>query len=81
MANQKSIIYEANIIGASRFFVFVKLKLFPIEGVIPRNEFFKNKLKNRARQDCKTINELEGQRVEVKLKSASPHNGTIHFSL
>ncbi|OUX43132.1 hypothetical protein CBE37_02595 [bacterium TMED277] len=81
MANQKSISYEANIIGASRFFVFVRLKLYPIEGVIPKNEFFKNKLKNLARQDTKTLNELGGQRVEVKLNSASPHNGTIYFSL
>ena len=28
IANQKSIIHEANIIGASRFYVFIRLKLF-----------------------------------------------------
>ncbi len=81
MSNQKSVSHEANIIGTSRFFVFVRLKLFPIEGVIPKNEFLKNKLKNWSVQDTKTLNDIGGQRVEVKLSSASPHNGTIYFSL
>ena len=81
MTNQRGISYEANIIGASRFFVFVKLKLFPIEGVIQRNESLKNKFKKWARQDSEIFNNLEGQTVKVKLSSSSPHNGTIHFSL
>ena len=81
MSNQKSIIHEANIIGASRFYVFVRLKLFPIEGVIPRNEFLKRKLKKWFKPGTNILNDLEGHSVKVKLCSASPHNGTIYFSL
>ncbi len=81
MTNKNRIILEATIIGASRFYVFVRLKLFPIEGVIPRNEFLKSKLKKWAKPDTKILNDLGGQSVKVKLDSASPHNGTIYFSL
>ena len=81
MSNQKSIIHEGNIIGVSRFYVFVRLKLFPIEGVIPRNEFLKRKLKKWFKPGTNILNDLEGHSVKVKLGSASPHNGTIYFSL
>jgi len=81
MTSKNNIIHEATIIGASRFYVFVRLKLFPIEGVIPKNEFLKSKLKKWAKPDTKILNDLGGQSVKVKLDSASPHNGTIYFSL
>ena len=81
MANQKNIIHEGNITGASRFFVFVRLKRFPIEGVIPRIELSKSKLKKWAKPESKILNSFEGQKIQVKLSSASPHNGTIYFSL
>ena len=86
IANKNKPDYEAEIVGISKFFIFIKLKNFPIEGVISKREFTKNGSKKSFSNKSSTINsknsnDLEGKRIRVKLNSAFPHNGTINFSI
>ena len=86
IANKNKPDYEAEIVGTSRFFIFIKLKNFPIEGAISKREFTKNVSKKSFSIKSSTINsrnfnDLEGRRIKVKLISAFPHNGTINFTI
>ena len=78
--------FDGIVSGTSRFCIFIKLKKFPIEGVLlkkfldfkkrkQRSSFYYGKVKTR------NMGLSIGDDVRVKLVSALPYNGSITFSL
>ena len=85
MSNHIDDYFDGIVSGTSRFCIFIKLKKFPIEGVLlkkfldfkkrkQRSSFYYGKSKTRYKGLS------TGDEVRVKLVSALPYNGSITFS-
>ncbi len=78
--------FDGVVSGSSRFCIFIKLKKFPIEGVLLKKylDFKKREKKtsfNYAKSKTRDKGLSIGDEVRVKLVSATPYNGSITFSL
>ena len=86
MSNHIDDYFDGIVSGASRFCIFIKLKKFPIEGVLlKKNLDFKKRKKrssfNYGKSKTGDKGLSTGDEVRVKLVSATPYNGSITFSL
>ncbi len=78
--------FDGVIVGSSRFYVFIKLNKFPIEGVLLKKDirmneseklFISNHNKNKKDESELSI----GHSIRVKVASVLPFNGSINFSV
>ena len=86
MSNHIDDYFDGIVSGASRFCIFIKLKKFPIEGVLLKKylDFKKRKKRssfNYGKSKTRDKRLSTGDEVRVKLVSATPYNGSINFSL
>ena len=86
MSNHIDDYFEGVVSGSSKFCIFIKLKKFPIEGVLLKKylEFKRAKKKssfNLGKSKTRNMGLSIGDDVRVKLVSALPYNGSITFSL
>ncbi len=86
MSNHIDDYFDGIVSGTSRFCIFIKLKEFPIEGVLLKKILDFNKRKKRssfnyARSKTVDMRLSTGDEVRVKLVAATPYNGSITFSL
>ncbi len=86
MSNHIDNYFDGIVSGASRFCIFIKLKKFPIEGVLLKKYLDLKKRKkgssfNYAKSKTRDKGLSTGDEVRVKLVSATPYNGSITFSL
>ena len=86
MSNHIGDYFDGIVSGASRFCIFIKLKKFPIEGVLLK-KYLDLKKRNKkssfnyGKSKTKDKELSTGDEVRVKLVSATPYNGSITFSL
>lgn len=86
MSNHIDDYFDGVVSGASRFCIFIRLKKFPIEGVLLKKDLVLGKRKTRSSfnfEKSKTRDKglSTGDEVRVKLVSTTPYNGSITFSL
>ena len=86
MSNHIDDYFDGIVSGTSRFCIFIKLKKFPIEGVLLKKylDFKRDKKRssfNFGKSKTRNIGLSIGDEVRVKLVSAIPYNGSITFSL
>jgi len=86
MSNHIDDYFDGIVSGASRFCIFIRLKKFPIEGVLLKKDLVFEKRKTRSSfnfEKSKTRDKglSTGDEVRVKLVSTTPFNGSITFSL
>ncbi len=86
MSNHIDDYFDGIVSGTSRFCIFVKLKKFPIEGVLLKKFLNFKKQKKRSSFNYASSKTVDmrlstGDEVRVKLVAATPYNGSITFSL
>ncbi len=86
MSNHVDDYFDGVVSGASRFCIFIRLKKFPIEGVLLKKDLVFERRKTRSSfnfEKSKTRDKglFTGDEVRVKLVSTTPYNGSITFSL
>ena len=78
--------FDGIVVGSSRFYVFIKLNKFPIEGVLLKKDLKINRGKKRFTFNHSKIKKTEpelstGHPIRVKVVSALPFNGSVNFSV
>ncbi len=78
--------FDGIVSGSSRSCIFIKLKKFPIEGVLLKKYLDFNRGKKRSslnfgKSKTRNMGLSIGDNIRVKLVSALPYNGSITFSL
>jgi len=78
--------FDGVVSGASRFCIFIRLKKFPIEGVLLKKDLVFEKRRTRSSSNFEKSKTRDkglstGDEVRVKLVSTTPYNGSITFSL
>ena len=86
MSNRVDDYFDGIVSGTSKFCIFIKLKKFPIEGVLLKKYLDLKKRKKRSSFNIGKSRTRDkglsiGDEVRVKLVSATPYNGSITFSL
>ncbi len=86
MSNHIDDYFDGIVSGASRSCIFIKLKKFPIEGVLLKKylDFTKRKSRSSFNYGKRKTGDKRlstGDEVRVKLVSVTPYNGSITFSL
>ena len=78
--------FDGIVSGSSRSCIFIKLKKFPIEGVLLKKFLDSKNEKKRSsfkygKSKARDMGLSTGDEVRVKLVSVLPYNGSITFSL
>ena len=86
MSNRIGDYFDGIVIGSSKSCIFIKLKKFPIEGVLLKKylDFKSEKKRSSFKYGKSRMREKglsNGDEVRVKLVSVLPYNGSITFSL
>ncbi|MDC3025378.1 RNB domain-containing ribonuclease [bacterium] len=86
MSNRLDDCFDGIVSGSSRSCIFIKLKKFPIEGVLLKKHLrFKSEKKRSSfkygKSKARDMGLSTGDEVRVKLVSVLPYNGSITFSL